>query len=389
MTPKRHVAQDGTVTYKVRFRASNRQTSESFASEREAKRFVAALAAHGPERARELFFTPTTETADLAVDALAERFFVWKAGRVRSDRTVHDYRRDYDHWIKPTFGKRSADTITAQEVQDWVEAMTEGTLGRRPLSAKSVADKHAILHGIFSWAAAPTRQVLAHNPVVGTELPKRRATPPIGMRPQEWQALYPALQQINADAADLALFLLGTGWRWSEATAMSAYAVEDYGDSMFITMSQVVRRNAAGEHVIVADAKSDAGLRRIRVSPTVATMVRRRLDTVTGDALVFTNRAGRQWHYSNFLHRAWIPAVNAANLQRRPSPHWLRHTHVVWAVRTGEVSLPELQRRLGHASIATTYNTYGRMIDDVSDRAMTSFDAILDGDAGLPELEAS
>jgi hypothetical protein len=41
-------------------------------------------------------------------------------------------------------------------------------------------------------------------------------------------------------------------------------------------------------------------------------------------------------------------------------------------------SLPELQSRIGHASITTTINVYGRMLNDVSDRALDGFAAMRD-----------
>src|SRR5699024_10544415 len=131
------------------------------------------------------------------------------------------------------------------------------------LSPKSVADRHAILHGIFKWASAPSRHIVEHNPCVGTELPKRRRRPPKGLRPAEWQALYAALCQVDTDGADLSHFLISTGWRWSEATALSAYDVEDNGREVHVNVGRVVRRNAAGEFVVVEDTKSDAGMRRI------------------------------------------------------------------------------------------------------------------------------
>ena len=63
-------------------------------------------------------------------------------------------------------------------------------------------------------------------------------------------------------------------------------------------------------------------------------MVNRRLQNVTGDGLVFTTSTGAQWRYSNFRDRAWTPAVKAANLTRKPSPHWLRHTSGIdWNAR--------------------------------------------------------
>ena len=143
----------------------------------------------------------------------------------------------------------------------------------------------------------------------------------------------------------------------------------------YVTVTHVIRRNAAGQHVRVEDAKSDAAQRRIVIDPEAAAMVNRRLQNVTGDGLVFTTATGHQWRYSNFRDRAWTPAVKAANLTRKPSPHWLRHTSVVWRAMSG-ASMPELQSRIGHESIQTTINVYARLLTDVQPAALTNFAAM-------------
>lgn len=377
--PQRYEAKDGTVTWRIRFREGHGrgapQSSITFDTKPEAIRFAKWLDLLGPQGALDKLDEEAKAFTAPPLDELAEKFFEWKGSRVRSDRTISDYRRDYTNWIRPTLGNRPADSIDEMKVREWIEAMNNGSLGRE-LSPKSIADRHAILYGIFAWATAPSRKILTHNPCIGTDLPERSKKPPKGLRPAEWQALAPALRQSDPDAADLADFMLATGWRFSEAAALSAYAVEDYETTLYVTMGQVIRRNAKGQHVIVQDAKSEASEgRRIKLDAEAAVMVRRRLATLEGDGLVFTNANGNQWHYSNFLTRAWNPAVKLAKLTRRPTPHWLRHTHVAWLVMSGAVSLPEIQRRIGHESISTTIGVYGRMIDDVSDDALDRFAA--------------
>jgi integrase len=140
-------------------------------------------------------------------------------------------------------------------------------------------------------------------------------------------------------------------------------------------MGHVLRRNAAGQHVIVDEGKGEASLRRVQLDAGAAAMVRRRLERVRDGGLVFTTSTGAQWHSGNFRNRIWNPAVKAANLSRRPTPHWLRHTAVFWLARSG-ATLPELQSRIGHASITTTINVYGSMLQDVSPAALEGFAAM-------------
>lgn len=377
---RERTASDGTTTYQVLYRDGGRQASKTLADAKSAQDLIDRMSVLGVQRAlTEYGTTPGTYT----LDDLLDPFLAWTAGRIRTtgSRTADDYRRDYDNWIAPALGWRPADSIDERIVQQWVDDMRDGTLSKRngePLAPKTIACRHALLHSMFKWASAPTRKHVPHNPCVGTELPPRVKTPPRGLHPGEWQALHAALSTINKDAADLAEFLVASGWRWSEAVALSTHDVEDYGSHVFVTMTQVARRDSKGQVEIVAGAKSDAGLRRIRMDAYASAMVRRRVADAESGGLVFTNANGYAWNYSHFLNRVWNSAVEAANLSRRPTPHALRHTAVGYLAMTGKVSLAEIQRRIGHSNISTTIDVYGGLIEDVSDDALDAFAALRD-----------
>lgn len=375
-TPSEYAKADGTTSYRVRFDARGHTRTRTFTNRAAAEAFCHDLNTHGPDHALARIAEFEQVEADAATDTLdvvAGKFFDWKAARVRSDRTVADYRRDYANAIKPVLGARPIATITDDDVQAWIDGLVS-TKGKR-LSPKSIADRHALLHSIMDYAAAPTRRLITANPCKHTELPEKHRTPPKGLMPAQWQALYAALRQGDDDAADLALFLIGTGWRWSEATALPVSAVEDYGDRVLVSMTQVARRGASGSSEIVQDGKAAASLRRIGLDAEVAALVRRRIIGKGPDDLVFTTATGARWHYANYRDRHWSKAVATANIGRKPTIHWLRHTHVVWLALSG-VELPELQARIGHASITTTLGVYGRMIQDAKPEALEAFAAM-------------
>src|SRR5512139_2122002 len=152
--PKRYVAKDGQVTWRVRFRHGRKQTTETFHNLADATRFCADFKNRGVDFALKMRVEELEEQRGDTLEAIAADFFTWKATRVRSDRTVADYRRDFDNWIRPTLGRRLAGSIDEADVQTWVDAMHAGTLtpGRKPLAAKSVIDRHALLHQIYAWA---------------------------------------------------------------------------------------------------------------------------------------------------------------------------------------------------------------------------------------------
>ncbi|MEH3033319.1 MAG: tyrosine-type recombinase/integrase [Aeromicrobium erythreum] len=371
---------DGTVSFQVMFRDGKKQRSRTFESAKDAQRFADRVRVLGAEEA---LSAEVSRKPGITLDEVAALYWPYLETRVRSDRTVADYRRDYTNWISTYLGWRDAATIDERAIQSWIDRIksltkttAEGDVVPR-LSAKSVADRHAILHGIFKWASSPTRQIVpaGHNPCIGTELPPRRRKQPQGLRPAEWQALHAALQVVNSDAADLAEFLVASGWRWSEATALDTYGVEDSGTTMWVTMSQVARRNAAGKTVIVKDAKSQAGKRRIKIDKGAAAIVRRRLQGRPPGSLVFTTTAGYQWDYGHFNKRYWTKAVKTSGI-RKVTPHVLRHTAVGYLALSGKVSMPEIQRRIGHQSIQTTIDVYGGMIEDVNDDALDFLEAM-------------
>lgn len=390
-TPVEQQSTSGT-TWKVRYRLDGRQSSHTFLSDQKAQAFCRDLEDLGANRAIIRLEESQRRAKEPLLDEVFEEFVAWKTPRVVSDRTPGDYRRDYRLWIQPTFGHRRAVLITPEDVQDWVDAMVEGRLKRtaKPAAAKSIIDRHALLHQVMGYAIRRHHRV--GNPCSDTDLPRKIKGTPKGMYLPEWQALHAALTQINPDAADLALFLLASGWRWSEATALTTYNVEDSGTRMWVTMDAVMRRNAANQVVSVVSRKGEGSMRRIEMDAEAAAMIRRHVSATRPGALVFTTGVsqqnglgGSQWHYGNFLTRCWNPAVEVANLGRRPTPHWLRHTAVFWLAITG-ASLAELQSRIGHRNIGTTLNTYGSMVTDVQPEVLVAFAAMRH--AGAPPSEA-
>lgn len=388
--PKPYHPKSGPTTWRVRFRLKDgTNTSETFTTRDEADAFCQDIDDVGTDEAVRLRTERDTHAGHITLEEVADEFFTWKAKKVRSDRTISDYRRDYTNWIKPRFGRRRANSITETEVQRWVDAMRDGELeGRRPAAPKSIADRHALLHGIFARGVRTKR--IENNPCTSTDLPTKQKGLPKGLRPNEWAALHAALANLDPAAADLADGLLATGWRWSEVAAMAVGQLYDAGDALYASMDRVMRRNAAGQDVIVDEGKRQASVRRVKIDAEAAQMFRRRMVGKAPGDLVFTTPiarnglGGNAWHYANYRRSYWDKAVAAANLSRKPTPHWLRHTHVVWMAMSG-ASLPELQSRIGHASITTTINVYGRMITDVGDAALNTFSKMRA--APLPQVD--
>lgn len=387
---QRRVRKEGRVVWAVLYRHGGKQPSKTFETEGEAEDFKDLVNRFGIERALKYHAEESSEEArGLTLNELYEKWIATKVGEV-TPHILAAYKNDYATWIKPRLGHREAamvDEIEVQEWVDWMKVRPSATTGK-VLSPKSIADRHAILHQIYRWGSARTRRLVPHNPCKETSLPARKKTNPKGLKIPELYALLEAGKRIGQeDASDLTAFMAGTGWRISEAVAVVAGAFDDYGfdeegrdHGLYVDMQQVFRR-AIG---IVQDGKSDAAMRRLRVFGPAVAIVRTRLVGLGQNDFVFTFKDGRPgvnktkpWNINSFRDLRWPKLVAEAGLaDRKPTPHWLRHTHVAICIKAG-LTLPEIQRRLGHEDIQTTINIYGRMIDEMSAEAADNLHLLL------------
>lgn len=364
---RKRPANDGTTSYAVLFKHGGKQASRTFGDEKSAVKFRDVVNAVGPDAALEL---TTQRPTTLTVETLFTEWLAHK--KVGMTAEAHrDYERCYAKWIRPTFGWRSAEMVTERDVQTWVETVLRPTLG-----PKSVAKQHALLHGMFKWASSKTVGHIANDPCTETDLPKKKRRPPRGLRVPELHAM---LSAGESDAADVIAVMAGTGWRPGEVLGLLAGGVEVMPNGhVYATMTTVYRRGEG----IVEDGKTEAAGRRLRVLGDGASVLAHRVVGRGVHQPVFPHPStGGEWSPASFARHYWPKVVEAAGLtDRAPTPYWLRHTHVALC-HAARMTLPEIQRRVGHKSIQTTIDVYGRMIDGMSEESAESLDALLTPDS--------
>lgn len=395
--PKKQVHKDGSVRWKVRFRDSGRSASETFVTKKAANDFCKLLDAVGGTRARAII--NEIERDDVmahTVGDVAAKWLAWMSEK-RSDGTL---KRDlapytltrYEQLVRlhilPTFGSMPTTVVSETDVQDWVDRLDD------TLAAKTVADAHSVLHQIYKWALDRRRNLAIFDPCTITDLPRRPKNQAKGLHPAEWAILHRAALEVDQDAADLLLFLVASQWRFSEAAALASLSVDDFGDSMAVSMGRVLRRTDDNRFVIVEGGKSQAAVRRVAMPTAAADMIRRRRANLGPNDLLFTTNAGKPWRYSWFHSGFWtysklstdtsttrkriLQRAHELGLDRAPEVtiHWLRHTGVAMLLLSGE-SLPAVQKRVGHESIKTTVGVYGSLISDVSTSGLSALDRAL------------
>lgn len=379
---REHVGKRAT-TYGVLFVQEGKQRSITFDTRKAAEKFRALVDALGPAEAIEVGLTK--QTTGPTVDALFREWLAIKEQEMTTEGHK-DYVRSYEKWIEPTFGSRDAELVTERDVQAWVDNKL-----RPNLAPKTVAKRHALLHGMYEWASSKSVGRIINDPCTETRLPKRRKSSARGLSiPELHQMLRAGEEAGHAETAAVIAVMAGTGWRPGEVMGLTAGAVDVLPNGVvYATMESVYRRSEG----IVDGGKTDAAGRRVRVlGPGAKTLAERVVGLGVRD-LVFphpspgrghghaTDEHGRPlrkpWPPSSFGRHYWGKVVEAAGLgDRKPTPYWLRHTHVAMCHAAG-LTLPEIQRRIGHESIQTTIDVYGRMIDGMSDEAATRLDALL------------
>lgn len=373
---------NGERVYAVLYRHGSKQASKTFGDPRTAEKFRALVDALGPDQALRVAADAKPDTR-LTVDQLAAQFLEWKQRDV-TERTMTDYRRDVKNWIAPWFGHRAAEDLDELDVQKWVDHMA----GAGNLSPKTVAGIHTLLQSIYKYGKARTRRLVTHNPCEETQLPRRRKKPPKGTTLTEFRAILDAASERNPDAGDLICFMGETGWRWSEAAALTVADVSEDARGVRVTLGGVFRLDGKGrQYRAEGEAKSYRAFRPITMFPESAAVVRRRIVGKAPGDLVFTNSRGTAWNQNTFLRETWPGLLRAAGIYLGPgkshTPHALRHMHVGVCSAAG-MSPQEIQRRIGHEHSATTMDVYGGMIGDASEDSLTRAAAIMAGTVNAP-----
>lgn len=388
VTPRRN--RDGSVSWRVQFRMGQprKMCQETFSGEGAevaARQFGAHLDRVGPEAALATLRARNNATVGVPTfGEFAERYLDPASGLLTG--VQNDTRSSYQTIVKKSFlpllGELPIDAITKHDIGGWLawqEAQESGRTKGQPISQKTVRNRHALLSAIF--AAAVEAGHRKDNPAYKMAMTRGRKHQAVFLSPDEF---YTLLHFIPAYYKPLVRFLVLTGLRWSEATAVERRDVNRSTRPATVTVSKAWKR----DHT-VGPPKTEKGYRTLPLRPDLLQHLE--LDG-PGDAFLFqgAENGGRLW-YGNFKARIWDRAVKQAmsgdacesagrqRIPRRPTPHDLRHTYASWLIAQG-APLNLVQRNLGHENITTTVDTYGHLSPAAHEDTVTALYAAMPDD---------
>lgn len=332
---------DGSTYTQVRFRNNQRETSVSFDDHAEAIKFQSLLDQVGPDKALEISRIVAAPHRETTVRSWLTKHNDSLTGVDAG--TLKRYCAYVRNDIGPVLGELPLAVLSRDDVAGWLNAMAEAGA-----SGKTIKNKRDYLASALR--AAVKAGHMKANPCEDVRAPRWDRGEMTFLTHDEFQLL---LSEIPHYWKPLVEFLVASGCRWSEATALKPGAVDRTNGTVRVTKAWKL-----GNRLGVPKTKKS--VRTIDIGS-------RLLDKLdyTGEWL-FTN-SGRgnvnpdgHVQLPSFHANVWRPALaraKAKGLTKTPRIHDLRHTCASWLIQAG-VSLPVVQRHLGHESINTTIDTY-------------------------------
>jgi integrase len=225
-------------------------------------------------------------------------------------------------------------------------------------------------------ASANKAKLASGNPFRGHRLGRRdrdQHTEMVILTHDEWALLRGCLPE--GVHRDLATLLVGTGLRWSEATALAVGSVDPLARPPRLHVARAWQDDGEGGFQL-GPPKSRRSRRTVTFTAAVLDAVLPHVSGKEDRELVFTTASGTTIRHSNWHNRVWLPALDLANLRgmvKRPRIHDLRHSYVSWLVADG-VDVAAVSKRLGHESISTTIDRYHHILPSVDDSALAALD---------------
>lgn len=345
---------DGSTYVQVLYRLNSKQSSTSFEDLASATKFRKLVDKFGPAKALETLGTDPGFSA-MTVHEWIEHHIDHLTGLRKS--SLYDYRSYLKNDIDEALGDLPLTSLSRDDIARWMQGLSE-----KGASGKTIANKHGFLSSALNAAVRAGR--IPSNPAAGQRLPSSERQEMVCLSQEDFARL---LDNIAEFWRPLVEFLVASGCRWGEATALKPSDIDRANSTVRITRAWKRTYDRGGYEI--GSPKTKKSVRTINIPKAV-------LDKLDySNEWIFLNKAGRPVKGNGFHDRIWQPAVERTwpSVDEegnpftdksipilRPRIYDLRHTCASWLVRAG-VPLPVVQQHLGHESINTTISLYSHI----------------------------
>ena len=286
-----------------------------------------------------------------------------------SSNTISAYRNDLNQFVG--FLQHELGLASWAELNDEILRRYQLGLFERKYKDSTMARKTAAIRSFCGYMVEAGE--LRVDPSAGIASPRVDKYQPKAMSEREIRALLdaPISKQSHEAARDHAMLhvLYATGMRVSELVSLNVDDIDLERETVCCTGKQGRRRTAP------LGPEASSALRSYLGG------ARRAISRDSSDVSLFLNHRGRRLTRQGFwlILKEYAEAAGVENI----TPHTLRHSYAAHAIARGS-ELSDVQRVLGHVSIATT-QVYQRVASDLRDKDSASNGATDEPLAGLAE----
>lgn len=346
---------DGTRVWQISFREDGKQCAHTVYTQSDAllwKRLIEQTGSFdGANAAHDAAQKSTYTIADAIGDHID---LLLKPG----PQTIHSYRSMLDNHIRNTIGAIPVAGATEKHIADWVRGMQ-----KKKMSAKTIRNVHGLI------AAALNRcvpKLIDVSPCRDIDLPSTEEAEDhiCFLTYREFMWVYDELPAAGV-YKPLALFLVVTGARFGEATAVKVTDVDLEAEPQRVRLNKAWKRQGSTGYEIGAP-KTRSSKRTVSFGGLLTDLLRPMVEGRPSDELLFTGTAGRV--SQPVFYRVWNDAVGRTlekhpEFAKHPRIHDLRHTSASWLLQEGYDTF-KVARRLGHSSTAMVDKVYGHLMPE-------------------------
>ena len=366
-----HKLKSGEVVWRVQYRVHGKVVTDQFGTHKAGDDYARLVERVGGAAAREVLTKRRSSQSDVpTLQQWTTTYLDAESGILTGITT--GTRKGYERITRsflPMLGEHPIDTITRDDIGRWVAWLEQQPSGRnhgQNIAAKTVNNYQALLSNIFT--AAVERDLIKKNPVKGVRVTRGQSREGVFLTRDEFDRI---LEHTPDHYKPLLVFMVNTGTRWGEATALTWSDIDMSKRTPTASINKAWKKGVDGVPVLGVP-KSAKGRRSIPLPQRVVDALPERRD---GGQLVFHGVEGGRLWYGMFNTRIWKRAVEKANIGKTPNIHDLRHTYASWLLAAG-APLNVVQAKLGHEKIDTTVGVYGHLAPGADEDIVRVLDAM-------------
>lgn len=298
--------------------------------------------------------------------------------RERSASTKFQERARFNRHVKPIFGNRVVEKVSAGEIKLYYDDLRLGKHGQRALSSTSVARIHETLRAMCAWGVE--KGLLGVNPLAGVKRPKISHPAPKAPEPESVYRLLNYLWKHDRQMWCAVRLAATTGIRRSELAALRWSDIHWHPGPQSITIERGIlavpggrvvtqtKTGQAGRAVLPIDDALATALHRLRLSYTEADLAKRgsRNPRISMGYIFTEDPLGKtSWHpdtFTNKLRKATAAAGEYDSSIREVTFKSLRAFVASELAISGE-DITTAQAVLRHKSSQTTMRHYAAARD--------------------------